>query len=118
MINKALPTYADVVDAAKRVDGVAHRTPVLTSRTASEISGGQIFLSARISRALGRLSFGVPINNAISRLQQHVAGVLAYSSGNHAQACPLSQTQENSGNDRRASRCSHCKVRSDRGVRG
>jgi len=58
MINKVLPTYADVVDAAKQVNGVAHRTPVLTSRTVNEISGGQIFLSARISSALGHLSSG------------------------------------------------------------
>jgi threonine dehydratase len=89
MINKALPTYADVVDAAKRVDGMAHRTPVLTSRTVNEISGGQIFFKCENFQRTGTFKFRGAYN-AISRLQQRAAGVLAYSSGNHAQAIALS----------------------------
>ena len=57
MINKVLPTYADVVDAAKQVNGVAHRTPVLTSRTVNEISGGQIFFKCENFQRAGTFKF-------------------------------------------------------------
>jgi hypothetical protein len=55
-----LPDYEDVRRAAKRLEGVAHRTPVLTSRTANERTGGELFFNARISSEPARSSSEVP----------------------------------------------------------
>jgi threonine dehydratase len=86
-----VPTYDDVVDAAARIDGFAHRTPVLTSTTANERTGASIFFKCENFQRMGAFKFRGAFN-AISHFDyvQRDAGVLTYSSGNHAQAIALS----------------------------
>ncbi|HEU4947228.1 MAG TPA: threo-3-hydroxy-L-aspartate ammonia-lyase [Kribbella sp.] len=83
-------TLADVQAAAKRIEGTAHKTPVLTSRTIDELVGAQVFLKAENFQRIGAFKFRGAFN-AISRLsaEQLARGVAAYSSGNHAQAVAL-----------------------------
>ncbi|GAA1572691.1 MULTISPECIES: pyridoxal-phosphate dependent enzyme [Kribbella] len=83
-------SLTDVQAAADRLAGVAHRTPVLTSRTLDERVGTRVFLKAENFQRIGAFKFRGAYN-AISRLgpEQLTAGVAAYSSGNHAQAVAL-----------------------------
>lgn len=85
-----LPTYADVEDAARRIEGIAHRTPVLASRFANEKFGASLFFKAEHLQRMGAFKFRGAVN-ALSRFSpaQRQAGVVAYSSGNHAQAIAL-----------------------------
>jgi len=85
-----LPTYDDVARAAGRLDGVAHRTPVLTSRTLDERLGARVFLKAENLQRMGAFKFRGAYN-AISRLSaaERGRGILTFSSGNHAQAVAL-----------------------------
>jgi threonine dehydratase len=86
----ALPTYEDVAAASARLEGVAHRTPVLTSATANERAGAQFFFKCENFQRMGAFKFRGGYN-AISKLNeaQRKAGVLTFSSGNHAQAIAL-----------------------------
>jgi len=86
-----LPTYEDVVAAAGRIEGHAHRTPVMTSRTANEELGAEIFFKAENLQRMGAFKFRGAFNS-LSRFNeaQRKAGVVAFSSGNHAQAIALS----------------------------
>jgi len=79
---------ADVRAAAERLRGVAHRTPVLTSRTLDEVAGAQVFLKAETFQRSGAFKFRGAYN-AISTLPAGAKGVAAFSSGNHAQAVAL-----------------------------
>lgn len=90
MSEAILPTYDDVVAAAARIAGHAHRTPVLTSRTANEQLGAQLFFKAENLQRTGAFKFRGAYS-ALSKLtaEQRQAGVVAYSSGNHAQAMSL-----------------------------
>jgi len=83
-------TLDSVRDAARQLDGVARRTPVLTSRTLDELCGASVFLKAENFQRVGAFKFRGAYN-AISRLspQQLKRGVSAWSSGNHAQAVSL-----------------------------
>jgi threonine dehydratase len=85
------PTYDDVADAARRIQGVAHRTPVLTSRTADEIAGASLFFKCENFQRMGAFKFRGACN-ALAHFddRQRAAGVITYSSGNHAQAIALS----------------------------
>ncbi|KMO29226.1 serine dehydratase [Methylobacterium variabile] len=80
-------TYADVEAAAGRLKGIAHRTPVLTSRTADARTGATLFFKAEPLQRAGAFKFRGACN-AIAALspEQRKRGVLAFSSGNHAQA--------------------------------
>lgn len=85
-----LPTPADVDAAAERLRGVVHRTPVLTSTRLDEQVGRSVFLKCENFQRMGAFKFrGAYL--ALSRLSpaQRRAGVVAYSSGNHAQAIAL-----------------------------
>jgi threo-3-hydroxy-L-aspartate ammonia-lyase len=86
----ALPTYDDVVAAAERIAGQAHRTPVLTSRTADAELGARVFFKAENFQRMGAFKFRGACN-ALARFdaRQRRAGVVAFSSGNHAQAVAL-----------------------------
>lgn len=86
-----LPTYADVTAAAQRLAGHAHRTPVITSRTVDEALGAQVFFKCENLQRMGAFKFRGAFN-ALSRFtpEQRAAGVVAFSSGNHAQAVALS----------------------------
>ncbi|MDA0572609.1 threo-3-hydroxy-L-aspartate ammonia-lyase [Burkholderia gladioli] len=85
-----LPTYADVAAAAERIAGHAHRTPVLTSRTVDEELGAQVFFKCENLQRIGAFKFRGAFN-ALSRFSeaQRKTGVVAFSSGNHAQAIAL-----------------------------
>jgi threonine dehydratase len=80
----------DVRDAAARLDGVAHRTPVLRSRTLNGVVGAEVHLKAECFQRGGAFKFRGAYT-LISTLDavQRAAGVVAFSSGNHAQAVAL-----------------------------
>ena len=84
-------TYGDVVAAHDRIREAAHRTPVLTSRTADAMTGASLFFKAENFQRMGAFKFRGAYN-AISQFtaEQKRGGVLAFSSGNHAQAIALS----------------------------
>jgi len=86
----ALPTYADVVAAATRLEGRAHRTPVLRSRTADDALGAELFFKCENFQRMGAFKFRGAFN-ALARFdeRQRRGGVVAFSSGNHAQAVAL-----------------------------
>ncbi len=83
-------TYADVVAAAEKLAGVAHRTPALTSHTVDERTGARVFFKCENLQRMGAFKFRGAYN-ALSNLNdaQRRRGVVAYSSGNHAQAVAL-----------------------------
>src|SRR5690606_36560816 len=58
----ALPTYADIEDAARRIDGIAHRTPVLTSRYANETFGAELYFKAEHLQRMGAFKFRGALN--------------------------------------------------------
>ncbi|MGA8784410.1 MAG: threo-3-hydroxy-L-aspartate ammonia-lyase [Polaromonas sp.] len=86
-----LPTYDDVTAAAARLEGHAHRTPVLQSATADARWGAQFFFKCENFQRTGAFKFRGAFN-ALSKFDtaQRRAGVVAFSSGNHAQAVALS----------------------------
>jgi threonine dehydratase len=85
-----LPTYDDVVQAASRIAGTANRTPVLTSRTINDAFGAEVFFKCENMQRMGAFKFRGAFN-ALSKFtpEQRRAGVVAFSSGNHAQAIAL-----------------------------
>jgi len=84
------PVYADVVQAAERIAGIANRTPVLTSRTVNDAFGAEVYFKAENLQRMGAFKFRGACN-ALARFtpEQRRAGVVAFSSGNHAQAIAL-----------------------------
>ncbi|MEU6538365.1 threo-3-hydroxy-L-aspartate ammonia-lyase [Streptomyces sp. NPDC047000] len=87
----ALPvSFDEVREAAARLTGVAHRTPVLTSRTLNALTGAEVFVKCENFQRVGAFKFRGAYN-AVARLSagQRARGVVAYSSGNHAQATAL-----------------------------
>ncbi|WP_332776787.1 threo-3-hydroxy-L-aspartate ammonia-lyase [Polaromonas sp.] len=86
-----LPTFDDVIAAARRLDGHAHRTPVLRSRTADDRLKASVFFKCENFQRMGAFKFRGAFN-ALSRFSagQRKAGVVTFSSGNHAQAVALS----------------------------
>ena len=81
---------ADVDRAAARLDSVAHRSPVVTSRLVDEQLGASVFLKCENLQRMGAFKFRGAYN-ALARLtpEHRAAGVVAFSSGNHAQAVAL-----------------------------
>lgn len=91
-MNQALPIgFADVAAAANRLRGVAHRTPARTSRTVDERTGATVYFKCENFQRMGAFKFRGAYN-ALARFtpEQRRAGVIAFSSGNHAQAIALS----------------------------
>jgi threo-3-hydroxy-L-aspartate ammonia-lyase len=82
--------YDDVAKAHERIKGVAHRTPVLTSSVTDARVGAKLFFKAENLQRMGAFKFRGAYN-ALSQLDasQRRQGVLAFSSGNHAQAVAL-----------------------------
>ncbi|MEO8322821.1 MAG: pyridoxal-phosphate dependent enzyme, partial [Actinomycetota bacterium] len=81
----------DVRRAAERLDGVAHRTPVLTSRTLDDATGAQVFLKAENLQRGGAFKFRGAFNKVSGLSTEELSrGVTTFSSGNHAQAVALS----------------------------
>ncbi len=85
-----MTTFDDVLSAAKRIEGVAHRTPVITSRLLDAACGNHILLKCENLQRAGAFKFRGAFN-AIVRLDPEAKkrGVITYSSGNHAQAVAL-----------------------------
>jgi threo-3-hydroxy-L-aspartate ammonia-lyase len=85
-----LPAYADLEAAAGRLQGHAHRTPVLTSRSLDAAAGARVFLKCENFQRMGAFKFRGAFN-ALSKLDAaaRARGVIAFSSGNHAQAVAL-----------------------------
>ncbi len=83
--------YSDIEAAAKRIQGHAHRTPVMTSTTANHRTGAQLFFMCENHQRMGAFKFRGAFN-ALAQFtaQQRRGGVIAFSSGNHAQAIALS----------------------------
>ena len=89
-----LPSYDDIVRASERLAGHAHRTPVLTSATADAIAGASLFFKCENFQRMGAF--------VSRRLQRHrapdpaqrAAGVVTFSSGNHAQAIALASRMQ------------------------
>ena len=76
--------------AARRIKGVAHRTPVLSSRTLNERAGGSIFLKCENFQRMGAFKFRGAYNRLVQLDEtQRRGGVVAFSSGNHAQGVAL-----------------------------
>jgi threo-3-hydroxy-L-aspartate ammonia-lyase len=86
-------TFADVISAAQQLKGYAHRTPVVTSRVLNEQVGAEVFLKCENLQRMGAFKFRGAFNS-LSRLtpEERERGVIAFSSGNHAQAVALSGT--------------------------
>ena len=86
----SVPTYADIVSAARQIAGVAHRTPVVTSRTINARIGAKVFFKCENLQRAGAFKFRGAYN-ALSRLtaDERRRGVVTFSSGNHAQAIAL-----------------------------
>src|SRR5258707_14979678 len=85
-----LPTFSDVESAARQIVGVAHRTPVLSSRTIDARTGAHVFFKCENLQRAGSFKFRGAYN-ALSRLSadERRRGVVTFSSGNHAQAIAL-----------------------------
>jgi threo-3-hydroxy-L-aspartate ammonia-lyase len=86
-----LPTYDDVAAAARRLQGQAHRTPVLRSNTADRLLKAEVYFKCENLQRMGAFKFRGAFNS-LSKFTpaQREAGVIAFSSGNHAQAIALS----------------------------
>ncbi len=87
----ALPVnHGDIAAAAARLEGKAHRTPVLSSRTVNERCGAKVYFKCENFQRMGAFKFRGAYN-ALAQLtpEQKRSGVLTYSSGNHAQAVAL-----------------------------
>ena len=84
-------SFDDIAGAQKRIAGVAHRTPVLTSTTADTMVGAHLFFKCENFQRMGAFKFRGAFN-AISQFtpRQRANGVVTFSSGNHAQAIALS----------------------------
>ena len=84
-------TFADIEAAAERLRGHAHTTPVLRSRTADGITGAQVHFKCENFQRMGAFKFRGAYN-ALAQFtaEQRRGGVIAFSSGNHAQAIALS----------------------------
>jgi threonine dehydratase len=81
-----LPTVADVDEAARRLAGVALHTPLLSSAALDAITGGRVFLKAETLQRTGSFKFRGAYNKlAALPPEQRATGVVAFSSGNHAQ---------------------------------
>ena len=90
MAERQIPTFESVMDAAQRLRGRVHRTPVLTSAALDGAVSAQVYLKAENLQRTGSFKIRGALN-AVSRLdaEQAARGVIAFSSGKHAQALAL-----------------------------
>ena len=87
----SLPTFADVLDAARKLEGVAVRTPLLRSDALDEAAGGRVLVKAECLQRTGSFKIRGAYNR-LARLSEaeRPRGVVAFSSGNHAQGVAAS----------------------------
>ena len=90
LLSQLQPSAQDVVHAAHRLKGMAHRTPVLRSSTADKMLGAQLFFKCENLQRTGAFKFRGAFN-ALSQFddEQRERGVITFSAGNHAQAIAL-----------------------------
>lgn len=82
--------YGNIEAAANHLRGVAHKTPVMTSRTVNEMTQNQVFFKCENFQRTGSFKFRGAYNALVQlSKEEKQQGVLAYSSGNHAQAIAL-----------------------------
>ncbi|WP_198513197.1 pyridoxal-phosphate dependent enzyme, partial [Brucella pituitosa] len=81
------PTYDDILDARRTLDGVAVRTPLLRSEKLDQLTGAKVFIKCENLQRTGAFKFRGAFN-CLSRLDRsaYPGGVVAYSTGNHGQA--------------------------------
>ncbi|EOQ64875.1 serine racemase [Acinetobacter calcoaceticus ANC 3811] len=90
MKNLTLPTYEDIAAAAKRIKGFANKTPVLTSRTVNNEFEAELLFKCENFQRIGAFKFRGAMNALLQFNEaQKKAGVVAFSSGNHAQSIAL-----------------------------
>ncbi|HAV3538150.1 threo-3-hydroxy-L-aspartate ammonia-lyase [Acinetobacter baumannii] len=91
MNNLTLPNYEDVAAAAERIKDFINKTPVLTSRTVNNEFEAEVFFKCENFQRVGAFKFRGAMNALLQFNEtQKKAGVVAFSSGNHAQAIALS----------------------------
>lgn len=84
------PTFTDIEQAARRIQGFVHRTPVLSSRALDEAAGLRLWLKCENFQRMGAFKIRGAMNFLLSMSpEQRARGVVTYSSGNHAQAVAL-----------------------------
>lgn len=90
-MNQLAISFEDVAHAHERISGVAHRTPVLSSTYANSLVGAELYFKCENFQRMGAFKFRGAYN-AVSQFtpEQRAGGVVAFSSGNHAQAIALS----------------------------
>jgi threo-3-hydroxy-L-aspartate ammonia-lyase len=88
--NRSMLNFSDIQAAAARLEGVARHTPILTSTTLNAMLGCDVFMKAENFQRMGAFKFrgGYNAINALTDAER-ARGVLAFSSGNHAQAVAL-----------------------------
>src|SRR5262245_11135054 len=85
-VSQDLPTAADIDAAAARLEGIALRTPLLRSPVLDAATGARVFLKAETLQRTGSFKFRGAYNKLVQIPQsQRAGGVVAFSSGNHAQ---------------------------------
>jgi threonine dehydratase len=85
-----LPTFDDVLAAAKRIEGYAHKTPVMQSSILNQALGAEVFFKCENLQRMGAFKFRGAFNSlALLDEAQREKGVITYSSGNHAQGIAL-----------------------------
>ena len=86
-----LPTYDDVLAAAARIAGYAHKTPVMKSSILNQALGAEVFFKCENLQRMGAFKFRGAFNSlALLDETQRRRGVITFSSGNHAQGIALS----------------------------
>lgn len=87
---KNIPTKADILDAANRIQPYIHRTPILTSKTLNHMLGGELFFKCENFQKIGAFKIRGATNVLLQLDKKEIgAGVCTHSSGNHAQAVAL-----------------------------
>ncbi|MBN1857616.1 pyridoxal-phosphate dependent enzyme [Candidatus Bipolaricaulota bacterium] len=90
-----LPEWSDVLSATRILDGIAHRTPVLTCRTLDHLTGAHVFLKCENFQRTGSFKFRgafTAVRSLDAKQRRH--GVITHSSGNFAQALALAARLE------------------------
>ena len=86
-----LPTFADVLDAARKLEGVAVRTPLLRSEALDDAAGGRVLVKAECLQRTGSFKIRGAYNRLVRLTEaERPRGVVAFSSGNHAQGVAAS----------------------------
>jgi threonine dehydratase len=86
----SMPTFTDILQAAERIRPYAHRTPVVTCASLDQDTGAQVFLKCENFQKVGAFKFRGACNAVFSLSDEEARrGVVAHSSGNHAQALAL-----------------------------